>query len=444
MTPKVLCSICGADDWRNVDEYRLKPDGMAMCMRCGFVTYPSRIAASADVKEFYRAEYRQAPTVQNVYTGQRKLHYHNEFLGELFKGWKKEGRKPVVFEIGAAFGMFLKWMRDEFPGAEVHGSELTLTYRRCAFHEYGLTLGEDFDPNRQYDLIASYKVAEHIPGIENELPRYAQALKPDGFLYVSVPTWFHTMSNFGTDGFSLEYYYHPNHINVWTRKLFETLLAKSGLEIVKRDTVIYDATYLCRRNDAMKAKDPVHEEPAVILDHLDRIKRAAMLHDQSRFDDAVQTFSAFPDARIAAYEMKRADWHKKGFDAIHAEVLEPALLACPESAKISFFCADLAMRYDRWELAIKYLERTLKQKPNDPGGLMALGHCFRKMGDHSAGDDEKLKFWREAREVMRYLRTVSFQHSQEAITWIFADNAKLPMPTEADAIMQKSEKGVTN
>lgn len=431
----ITCPICEGTDWLNVDEYRLKPDGMAMCTKCAFISYPDIVAKSEELKEFYRVQYRPGPSVNNLFTGQRKLHYHAAFLDELFKKWKglpQTHSSPAVFEIGAAFGMFLNWVRETFPKGTVQGSELTLAFRRVAFHEYGLELGEEFDDSRKWDLIASYKVAEHVPHIDRELRRYALALKEDGFLYISVPTWFHTMTNFGLDGFSLDCYYDKNHVNVWTRKLFETLLRKSGLEIVKSDYVFYDSTYLCRRNDEVMKLPAVYEEPAKIIEALDRIKKAAMAFDSHDFDGALQAYPAYPEAHIARYEKNRAAFHQLGFDAIEQQVLRPAMEQCPNTSKLTFFAADIAMRYERYERAMEYLKQLMNQKPNDPTGLTALAHCYRALAQRAADPAAAADYMKEARDVCRHINRVSLQHSLESVTWIFADDARIPMPSEAE------------
>jgi 2-polyprenyl-3-methyl-5-hydroxy-6-metoxy-1,4-benzoquinol methylase len=431
-TKKVRCIICKSDDkWQNVDHLTIKPLGMCICMKCGFVSYPDIISKCEDIKEFYRADYREAPTVQNVFTGQRKLHFHSEFLSDLFQEWKKDKYlTPSICEIGAAFGMFLKWTKDNFPKADITGTELTLTYRRNAYHEYGITLTEDFDSSKQYDLISSYKVAEHIANIDVELEKYAKCLKPNGLLYISVPTWFHTMSNFGLTGFNLDYYYHKNHINVWTQKIFETLLNLSGLEIVKQNHIYYDSTYLCKRNDAMKELAPRYEEPLEILEIMGKIKKASLLYDESRFDEAISVFPCFPDAHTASYEHRRAQWDKQGYELIKDQVLKKALEACPNSYAIQFFCADVAMRYSRWDDALAYLDQAVRKKPNDPSAFLALSHCYRSLAEHAVDPKDKVKFYTEARDCTRFLRHTSFQHQHDAVTWIFSDNAKIPMPGE--------------
>jgi 2-polyprenyl-3-methyl-5-hydroxy-6-metoxy-1,4-benzoquinol methylase len=440
---KVLCTICGSNEWQNVDQYRLKPASMSLCMKCGFVTYPEIISKSEDVKEFYRAEYRDAPTVQNVFTGQRKLNYHSEFLSELFRGWKKEGfENPSICEIGAAFGMFLKWCKEMLPKAQIQGTELTTTFRRVAFWEYGISLTEELDESKKYDLIACYKVAEHIPNIEQEIKKYINCLSDRGLLYISVPTWFHALTNFGMGGFTLEYYYHTNHVNVWTRKLFETLLRKCGLEVVKRDYIFYDSTYLCKKNEAMKEVLPEYENPLEVLDWLDRVKKASQAYDSSSFQEAIDFWPNYPDAIVANYEQKRADWHKKGWDAIQKEVLDKAIEMSPNFAIISMFCADLCMRYHKWDIAIKYIDKAIKEKPNDPGALMALSHCFRALSEASTDPKDKLRLLAEARDATRFLRNSSFQHAHDAVTWIFADNAKLPIPSEQPVAAEKPPQPV--
>jgi SAM-dependent methyltransferase len=428
------CPICDTTSIpRNVDEFRHKPHGMAMCETCGFVSFPQIVADMVGLKEYYREEYRDAPSVQNLYAGQRKLNYHGAFLGDLFRKWKTDGKAaPVVGEIGAAFGMFLGWVKQHFKSAEVSGTELTLTYRRNAWHEYGIFLSEDFDDKKQYDLIASYKVAEHQPNVDKELRRYVLALKPDGHIYISVPIWFGVMNNFGKSGFELEYYYHKNHINVWTRTHFETLLRKVGLRIVKQDHAMYDSTYLCVRDDEMMKEEPKYESPAQVLQWLEAVKKASVAFDQGDFAGAIRAWPNFPDAHVGNYEANRAAMHKKGFEVIKAEVLAPALTACPDSPHITLFAADLHMRYGLWEEALKWLEKSVGLRPNDPAALMNLSQVYRQMANAATDPKEKARLFTESREVARYVMTVSEQMRPEAKTWVFNDNARIPMPSELE------------
>lgn len=428
----IPCPICASpDQWKNVDQYRIKASGMCLCMKCGMITYPEIIAKTTELKAFYREEYRDVPNIMSIFAGQRKLHYHNEFLAPVFDEWKKSGRdSPVICDIGAAFGMFLNWTRNVFPKGTFHGTELTLSYRRNSFHEYGLYLDEDFNTSLKYDFISSYKVAEHIPYVDRELRKYALALTENGALYISVPVWFWAMTNFGQAGFNIEYYYHKNHINVWTKTLFETLLKKCGLRVVKQNHSYYDSTYLCTRDDSLINEAPIYEDPIAVLSWLEKVSEASRAFETSKFVEACQLWPNFPDAQIARYESNRAAAHKGGFETVERDYILPMLSACPESSHITLFCADLCMRYSQWEKAIELIELSVKLRPQDPPAMLALAHCFRQMAEKSTQLKDKVRFFKEAREVTKFLKTTSFQNVHDAQTWIMNDNSRLPMKGE--------------
>ena len=428
------CCICGTDDWKNVDEFRDKPAGMAMCNGCGFISYPAQWKSEEDLKEFYRKDYRKPPTIQNLHTGQRKLHFHNAFLKEIFKVWAETGKEaPVVGEIGAAFGMFLNFVRDQFPKADLNGTELTKSFRRNAYHEFGLNLTEELDLTKKYDLISSYKVAEHQCDIDKYLRQYVEALKPDGVLYISVPTWLGRLNNFGAPGFTLEYYYHPNHINVWTRKLFETLLKKVGAKIVKYDGSMYDDTYLCVRDDELMKEEPVYEDPTEILKRLTRVKKAGDAFAASRYDEAIEAWPDFPDAHAHRYETRRAEFHKLGFDGIKKEVFDVALKCCPGSPEIYYLIGDVSWRYERFHDAVLAFEQMLILRPANTSALHNLAKCHRSIGLAAFVQGEIGKGFQgtaKARNIMKYLREVSAADEVEAVNRIYDDNAKLPTPFE--------------
>jgi len=426
------CIICDKDDWKNVDHFRIKAQGMSLCNQCGFVSYPDKYKTKKEIKEYYLKDYRSPPQVGNLYTGQRKLHYHNVFLKPLFSTWKKENKTDLVIgEVGSAYGMFLNWVKGIFPKADVNGSEWTLSYRRNAFHEYGIKLDTELDlKNKQYDLICSYKVAEHQMDADKELRAYVEALKPGGHIYVSVPTWFNEMGNFGLGGFDIEYYYHPDHINVWTQKLFETLLKKVGLEVVQFNNEMYNETYLCVRNDDLMKETPDYENPVEIESYLKSIHDASMLYQEQKFKEALDVWPNFPISWITFYEMTRKQNHDLGYEKIIAEIIEPFKKACPNSYQVYNLAGDISMRYNKWKEAIEYLNKALDMRPECPIVLTMLSQTYRCWVNTVQNKDDKLNLLKEARGVMRHLKKVSQQHYGEAINWIYQDNAKLSFEGE--------------
>jgi len=427
------CIICDASDWQNVDKFRNKPavlkavkgskkydkdrpNPFEMCKRCGFVTYTN--CTEDYLNEFYLKDYRAPPKVQNLYTGERKLHYHNHFLSEYFE--ENKDKALDICEIGAAFGMFLKWCKGKSPKSKVVGTEKTLSFRRVAYHEYGIVLDTEFDATKKYDLIASYKVAEHVLDIDKSLRINVECLKPDGRIYISIPAWFNRYNNFGCRGASLETYYAMAHVNVWTRNNFENLLKKVGLEIIKENHSYYEETYLCKRNDnIMKEKRRQYDNPKTILKNLEAIKLSNDCYQKHDFKGALKAWKNFPDAWIGYYEMDRKHVHKKGFDFIWDEYLDSMLKAVPEFADQIVFVADVCMRYSKWEKAIDLLNDSLSLKPENPVALEKLAHCFRQMGDMNQDPQGKYDMFKQAVQITKHLAATSMEARSMAKTWIF-------------------------
>jgi len=429
----VICDTVG--NWENVDEYRVKKEGMHVCKSCGFVAYPQKYMNEDEAKKYYEHDYRKPPAIGNLYTGQRKLNMHSHFLGETLEKWQKDKKEtPVVADIGAAYGMFLNWVRSYFPKGEYLGTEFAESYRRNAFHEYNLNLGKDFDQTKKYDLITTYKVAEHQLDVDLRLREYVECLKEDGLIYVSVPTWFNKMTNFGLDGFDLEYYYHPDHINVWTQKLFETLLKKVGLEVVKFDGIMYDESYLCKRNDSLMDEPRVYEDYKEIIERMKNIKLASDLYQKRDFDGALKAFPNYFEAWNAKLEIGRADSHKDGqmqdpLEYVLETFVNPCLEACGRSLNALRLATDVHMRYGKYKAATTYIDEALELRPNQATFLMALSHCYRQLSLQESNQDEKIRLLKEARDVCKYIREVDEQSTVEATNWIYQDNASLPVET---------------
>lgn len=433
----MLCHICQSDDWKNVDEYRDKPQidgkpvGMSLCQTCGFISYPSKYKTKAEIYEYYRKEYRGgAPHFGNLTTGERKLHYHAHFLQGVFNGWEKDGnKKPKIGEVGAAIGMVGNWFKQGFPDCEYHGTELTETFRKVAFHEFGIRLQDELpqDPD-SYDLLVSYKVHEHLFDPFEELQMYHKLLRKDGFLYISVPTWFGRLENFGMSGFDLGYYYHPDHVNVWTKKLFESLLKKAGFKIFKYNNEIYGDTYLCKKCDPQELTDADFEKPDEIIEHLKTIKEVSEHCKVGRFDEAVKLWGNFPIAWMNAYDLARADLDRE-FEGNGLQIAnafkEKAEKGCGKNVDIDRLYAEILMRYGHYQKAAEVLQDCLERRPNQANMLMPLSHCFRELSYRVSDPNEKLKLRATARDICRRVIQVDKQAQTEAWNWALKDSSEI-------------------
>lgn len=460
------CPICDSTDkWQNVDEYRddtdkvfketvdgketERPMNMFVCNGCGFVGYPNRQQDEEELKAYYKSQYRahKAPTFNNLLTGQRKVYYHEAFLKDLFKKWTDKditekfllGKNRRFTEIGAAYGMALNYLKSQFPLAEIKGTEWTTKYQRVCFHEYGIKLEDDFDASLKYDLIMSYKVLEHQCDPDKKLREYALALKPEGRIYLSVPTWFNIMTNFGLNGFDLKYYYHPDHINVWSRCLFEVMLKKCGLEIVKEDHVMYGDTYLLKRNDELMKETPVYEKPETIIKAMDHIKQAFEFLKAGKPEKSLEVWADNPTAWIQYYEKNRQKLHREDFDSLFKEVCEPFLKHNHRCRESLTFAADLCMRYEKWTQAAEILHELVEKVPNNGQPLLMLSNALRNMGMRERDPERQIKLMQNCHAVTAHLSTVDRQLMPQAYNWRYKDASEIPTPWELEAIMKDQQ-----
>lgn len=422
------CIICDSDSWTNVDQYRIAKKGMCVCDNCGFISYPDKWKSKDEIISYYRKEYRNPPNSGNYYTGQRKLHFHSKFLNEVFSQWKKDNKnKPIFGEIGSAYGMVLHWLKQVFPEAEVNGTEITNSYKANAFHEFGLILNDEL-PNKKHDMIISYKVLEHQLDADKELLDIKSKLCDDGLLYISVPTWFDTMGNFGLGGFDLEYYYEVNHINVWTREMFEYLLNKSGFEIIKSDYKMYDSTYLCKINNNIKCVEHNFSKDKTI-ENLRKFKESYDLTLDGKWEEALNIYNNFPTAWANYVELNRKRLFEEGWDSIRS-LIDRILEVTDGHPDMYVLASDLAMRSEKFHEAIKYAEIGLNMKPENPPQLLVLINSMRELGLRASKNEEKIHYFTQARNIARHLREVSHQHFREALDLVYFYNAHLPTPAQ--------------
>lgn len=422
------CAVCeSVGNWKNIDaDCRVKPEGTHMCLTCGFVSYPERFKTEDQIKEYYRTEYRGMPQVDNIKSGERKLQYHEFFLTPLLKEWESHGvDKPVVGEVGAAMGMFLNWLKKKVPGAEVHGCELTTTFRKVAFFEYGIRLEEDFDFSRQYDLIASYHVLEHQMEPDVKLKQYRDCLKDHGVMYLSVPIWGQALHCDAVAGFDLEYYWHPDHFNAWTEQHLEWLFKKAGLKVIFKNDNVYGNTYILQKTDEPAGDMPAWN-PDKCLEFAKLSKQVWLLIQEHKSAEAIALYQNCVTAWIHNYEFKRAE-----FDKNREQIdtyLENMRKACPNSADAWIFSADVVSRYERYPEALKFYNLALNRKPNSAMIIMGISTCYRNMAIKEKDPKLKAAYLKMSLDALQFVRSISLDMTEKAISWMFHDMSYLEIP----------------
>lgn len=424
------CPICQTSEWENVDRFRIKPHKMSMCKCCGFISYPDKYQTEEEIKKHYRESYRPPPTASHLWTGERKIWYHEHVLRPLIEEWKRAELKPVIGEIGSAMGMFVKWMSDQID-CDIQGTELTTSFRRVAYHEFGVELAEDLDWTKKYDMIASYHVLEHMLDPDKQLEKYVNALSDRGVLYLSVPVWFREAVNFGSHGFTIEYYWAPDHINCWAESHLEYLLSRAGLEPIFKNTDIYGNTYLLKkRTEPIEVPKPqdVEWERLKLVDICERQFKCWKYIQENETALAIEAYPNCPVAWAHHYEMQRAQ-----FDKNHDELdkfLAMAVASCPHTSDAFTFAADIMCRYERYKDAYEFYERALDKKPNNPTILLGMGNCVRQTAIRETDPKKKADLFKKASNVTRRVRDTSLEKTAEATSFMYHDMALIPMAGE--------------
>lgn len=420
------CSVCDTTgNWENVDKYRLKPSGMCICNTCGFLSYPEKYQTEEELKDYYRTKYRNVPQVGNLYSGERKLHYHHFFLKPLFEEWGMHGiDKPVVSDIGAAIGMFLSWLKEQVPGAEITGTELTEGFRKVALYENGVYLTEDFDYTKKYDLISSYHVLEHQSDPDIKLKEYAACLKDNGVFYLSAPVWFRDLNNSATGGFDIEYFWATDHINAWSEEHLEHIIEKAGLQIIHKNTDVYGNTYILKKGEVQ-----VKEKTWDVANNKDFVKKSYdvwMCLQENDPKKALEIHKNCPAAWVHCYELNRATLHKNKEDL--DRFLKDCVESCPNSGDALIFAADVLSRYERYDEALELFGKALNKKPNAPTVIMGMSSCYRSLAMKEKDQKKRANYIKKSLDALNFVRQTSLELRDKSTSWLFHDFCLLDMP----------------
>lgn len=317
----MTCLICSEKTWACVDQYRKTPAGMIMCVSCGFVTY-SDLNKQA-LEDSYK-NYRNKISAANHYSALTKANHHIDFIGAT------EIKGPAL-EVGCGVGLFLGHLKHN--GLDVYGTELDDKARTTCELLHGVNMSKTPDWSRRYGFIASFHVAEHQLDIHEQLLQYRESLLDDGYLYIGVPIWFHKLSNFGVGGYDWDYYYHKNHINVWSKDIFEKLLKKSGFKIIKeRFRHSGSAQYLCVKSEKQNV-GPFHNNTE---DSLLKIKHASEHFEKKEYLEAIGYWPNFPEAHTRLIKQMAVD--KNSNEAILKQ-LRLAIIQCENDRDIRMMYA---------------------------------------------------------------------------------------------------------
>lgn len=353
------CPICDGDDFKDLDYLRVKRMGFVICKTCGFETYhpeARHYKQEEELLDFYRFEYRRHPNGENVITCNRKLGYLQAFLGQYYQ--EKKDRK--FLDIGCAIGYFLNYLKMVgHPVENLYGTEYTVSFANFAKNFYGLkNITEEPNPNIQYDYIHLIHVLEHMHEPDKKLEYYRTLLKDDGYMLIAVPIWHDYIFDTAKRTVpSFEDLYHPNHINVWTKRTLRNLFNKTGWKVVKDDGRYYGYFVLCQKGEKQSI---LKEDYKDIEESTARQKLAIALTYQRKYDEALKTFANYPDAYLGRVFYDFKDSYEKG-----RPILDHAIQTIPDILDLHINRAHLCWQWKQYDQTKADLEYILKFRPND-------------------------------------------------------------------------------
>jgi len=274
------------------DRYNI-PIKTMLCTACGLMRSDPYYNEKA-LSEFYKNDYRQLYTgneqaTESFFTEQKGFgKYIYDFLsGNIFKPEIK-GKK--IFEVGCGAGGILETFREH--NNEVFGCDYGETYIEFG-KQKGLNLvAGDSSSLLQFgkaDIIILNHTLEHMKNPQRELLKIRELLSPGGLLYIALPGIY---SIHDTYRGNLMGYLQNAHIWYFTLKTLNSLLAKSGFQMIVGNEIIMSAYKISESNHPLEL-----ESYEKIQAYLKKIKNLRWYYNLKKFSPrhtAFETLRKFP------------------------------------------------------------------------------------------------------------------------------------------------------
>lgn len=161
----------------------------------------------------------------------------NNFYRELFKILKPY-KSNSILDVGCGEGFTLKKLEEKRIGKNNEGidfSEDAIRLGNEIYPQLKLAIGDVYDlkfKDNSFDIAVCTEVLEHLEDPVKAVSEIKRVTKK--YIVFSVPNEpFFIMANFLRGKYLKNFGNHPEHINHWTARGFESFLKKQGLSIVK-------------------------------------------------------------------------------------------------------------------------------------------------------------------------------------------------------------------
>ena len=158
--------------------------------------------------------------------------------------------KGRLLDYGAGTGHFLAVAKKD--GWQVQGVEPSPEAREVASEENSLKLQDpaDFDWTDSLNAITLWHVLEHLPGLQDHMSRFSNALAPGGCLVIAVPNHESADSrNYGPNWAALDV---PLHLYHFKKSNIEDLANQHGLHLEEIKNMPFDSFYVSMLSEKIK------------------------------------------------------------------------------------------------------------------------------------------------------------------------------------------------
>jgi 2-polyprenyl-3-methyl-5-hydroxy-6-metoxy-1,4-benzoquinol methylase len=225
----ISCDLCGAENPRFILNSRMLDGPLVECLKCGFRyvgTRKSALTFGKDTAEETVARVREAnQSFRNLRLEEehRLALLNAQWRLDLIRKMKPSGR---LLEVGCARGDFLQMARSSFDASGVEPNpDLADSAARIApvFRDI-----IERTPWKDFDVVASFHVIEHVESPRSFIHAAVERLKPNGLLVIETP-------NIDSLPFKLLKtkwrQFIPEHYYFFSPKTISRLLADEGLKV---------------------------------------------------------------------------------------------------------------------------------------------------------------------------------------------------------------------
>ena len=233
------CLLC--DSSALIELPKFSGDYLVQCSKCSFV-FCKRIPTEEELVNYYK-DYPSDHLLSPI-TVKR---YHE--LLDTFEHYKKTNK---ILDIGCGDGYFLREAKNR--GWQVYGTEFSdhayeIGKKKGITMHKGILNPENYS-FRDFDVITSFEVIEHINNPKEEVENINKLLRTGGLFYFTTPN-FNSISRL-ISKLPWNVILYPEHLSYYTAGSMNRFLTKKGFEKIKIETTGISFSRLQATNNPKK------------------------------------------------------------------------------------------------------------------------------------------------------------------------------------------------